>query len=89
MYKKFLKNQNNSYYTEYKKYRNTLNHAIESAKCSYYTTSLVEERNDIGRTYKKINETIKTKAKNQVLPCNLKNNKGDVVYEPKDIAHTG
>ena len=88
MYKKFLKNHNLEQYSVYKKYRNTLNHAIEQAKRSYYTTALTEERHDIRKTYKKINEIIKLKSKNRTLPSNLVNDRGEVVYKTSDISQT-
>ena len=42
MYKKFLDHSNCSLYTQYKKYRNTLNRALECAKRNYYSKILFQ-----------------------------------------------
>ena len=62
MYKKFLDHSNCSLYTQYKKYRNTLNRALECAKRNYYRKILIQNKHDIGKVYERINEIYKLKS---------------------------
>ena len=55
MYKKFLDRSNCSLYTQYKKYRNTLNRALECAKRNYYSKILIQNKYNIDKVYEKIN----------------------------------
>ena len=68
MYKKFLDHSNCSLYTQYKKYRNTLNRALECAKRNYYSKILIQNKHDIGKVYERINKICKLKSKKRVLP---------------------
>ena len=68
MYKKFLDRSNCSLYTQYKKYRNTLNRALECAKRNYYSKILNQNKHNIGKVYEKINKICKLKSKKRVLP---------------------
>ena len=67
MYKKFLDHSNCSLYTQYKKYRNTLNRALECFKRNYYSKILIQNKHDIGKVYERINEICKLKSKKTCL----------------------
>ena len=86
MYKQFLKKQDLIQYSEYKKYRNILNHVIDYAKQNYYKSTLTEERHNVRKTYEKINEIVKLKAKNRTFPSHLINDEGETVSDTTNIA---
>ena len=71
MYKKFLDHSNCSLCTQYKKYSNTLNRALECAKRNYYSKILIQNKHDIGKVYEKINEILSSKVKNVSYPIKL------------------
>ena len=76
MYKKFLDGSNGSLYTQYKKYHNTLNRALECAKRNYYSKILIQNKHDIGKVYERINEMCKLKSKKRVLPNKIVDESG-------------
>ena len=86
MYKKFLDHSNCSLYTQYKKYHNTLNKALECAKCNYYSKILIQNKYDIGKVYEKINEICKLKSKKRVLPNKIVDETGSHIEDPQYIA---
>ena len=88
MYKKFLDRSNCSLYTQYKKYRNSLNRALEGAKCNYYSKILIQNKHDIGKVYEKINKICKLKSKKRVLPNKIVNETGSHIEDPQYIAET-
>ena len=69
LYKKFLKKRpTHKNETDYKKYKNKLNHVIKTAKKAYnYEKQFVKYKNDTKKTWQTINEVLnRTKArKNQ------------------------
>ena len=73
MYKKFLDHSNCSLYTQYKKYRNTLNRALQCAKRNYYSKILFQNKHDIGTIYERINEICKLKSKKRVFASRARN----------------
>ena len=88
MYKKFLDCSNCSLYTQYKKYRNTLNRALECAKRNYYSKILIQNKHNIGKVYEKINEICKLKSKKRVLPNKIVDETGSHIEDPQYIAET-
>lgn len=60
MYKKLLNNFDPNFESNYKTYKNKLNHLIQIAKKNYYATKLDSEKNKKG-TWKVINEIITIK----------------------------
>ena len=85
MYKKFLDPSNYSLYTQYKKYRNTLNRVLKCAKRNYYSKILSQNKQDIGKVYKKINEICKLKSKERVLPNKIVDKTGSSIEDPQYI----
>ena len=88
MYKKFLDSSNCSLYTQYKKYRNTLNRALECAKRNYYSKILIQNKHNIGKVYEKINEICKLKSKKRVLPNKIVDETGSHIEDPQYIAES-
>ena len=88
MYKKFLDHSNCSLYTQYKKYRNTLNRALECTKRNYYSKILIQNKHDIGKVYERINEICKLKSKKRVLPNKIVDKTGSHIEDPQYIAET-
>ena len=88
MYKKFLDCSNCSLYTQYKKYRNTLNRALECAKRNYYSKILIQNKHNIGKVYEKINEICELKSKKRVLPNKIADETGSHIEDPQYIAET-
>ena len=86
MYKKFLDHTNCSLYTHCKKYRNTLNRALECAKCNYYSKILIRNKHNIGKVYERINEICKLKSKKRVLPNKIVDETGSHIEDPQYIA---
>ena len=88
MYKKFLDHSNCSLYTQHKKYRNTLNRALECAKRNYYGKILIQNKYDIGKVYERINEICKLKSKKRVLPNKIVDETGSHIEDLQYIAET-
>ena len=88
MYKKFLDHSNCSLYTQYKKYRNTLNRALECAKPNYYSKILFQNKHDISKVYERINEICKVKSKKRVLPNKIVDETGSHIEDPQYIPET-
>ena len=88
MYKKFLDHLNCSLHIQYKKYRNTLNRALECAKYNYYNKILIQNKHDIGKVYERINEICKLKSKKRVLPNKIVDETGSHIEDPQYIAET-
>ena len=88
MYKKFLDHSYCSLYIQYKKYRNTLNRALECAKSNYNSKILIQNKHDIGKVYERINEICKLKSKKRVLPNKIVDETGSHIQDPHYIAET-
>ena len=88
MYKKFLDRSNCSLYTQYKKYHNTLNRALECSKRNYYSKILIQNKHDIGKVYERINKICKLKSKKRVLPNKIVDETGSHIEDPQYIAET-
>ena len=82
MYKQFLDLSNCSLYTQYKKYRNTINKALECAKRNYYSKILIQNKHNIGKGYEKINKICKLKNKKGVLPNKIVDETGSHIEDP-------
>ena len=84
LYKKFLDHSNCLLHIQYKKYRNTLNRALECAKRNYYSKILIQNKHDIGKVYERINKICKLKSKKRILPNKIVDEaKSTKVHETK------
>ena len=86
MYKKFVDHSNDSLYTQYKKYCNTLNRVLECAKRNYYIKILIQNKHNVGKVYEKINEICKLKNKKRVLPNKIVDKTSCSIEDPQYIA---
>ena len=85
---KFLDHSNCSLYTQYKKYRNTLNRALECAKRNYYSKTLIQNKHDIGKVYERINEICTLKSKIRVFFNKIVDETCSHIQDPQYIAET-
>ena len=83
LYKKSLKNPNDSNVQKYKLYKNRLNSVLRMAKKQYYSDILEMEKNNMRNTWKVINSIIRTNTKT----CTEKFVSGNKTYTcPNEIA---
>ena len=63
LYKKILKKPTRKNETDYKKYKNKLNHVIKNAKKAYYEKQFVKYKNNTKKTWQTINEILNINCK--------------------------
>ena len=88
LYKKFLKNPTHKNETDYKKYKNKLNHVIKTAKKAYYEKQFVKYKNDTKKTWQTINEVLNRNKTRKNLPDTfLQKSSNNNVTNPQEIAN--
>ena len=86
LYKKLLKHPTLICETQYKTYKNKLNHLIRIAKKMYYDDKFQLAKNNLKETWKLINEVTNKKKQKQSLPSTFQ--VGDrLVTDPTEIAN--
>ena len=87
LYKKFLKKPTRKNETDYKKYKNKLNHVIKNAKKAYYEKQFVKYKNNTKKTWQTINEILNINRTSKDLPDTfLHKNSKNSVTNPQKIA---
>lgn len=82
LYHKFLRNPYSVNATQYKSYKNKLNHSIRIAKRMYYERKLEYVKSNTKNTWKILNEVINKKKSTRKLPHEFK----QIISNPKAIA---
>ena len=86
--KTFLRNPSEKNKTEYKKYKNKLNHIIKMAKKIYYEEQLVKYKYDARMTWKTLNEIMNRNKVKKGLPEEfVGNNPYELIKDPLILAN--
>ena len=85
LYKKYIRNRNSALESQYKSYKNKLNHLIRLAKRNYYDDKFEKTKNDLKKTWKLIHEVINNRKGRQPLPSSFKSD-GGMITQPSQIA---
>ena len=86
LYKKLIKNTTSARESQYKAYKNKLNHLIGIAKQSYYDNKFEQAKDNLKETWRLINEVINKDKKIYSPPSFLKS--GDkIISDPLEIAN--
>lgn len=86
LYKKYLANPTSARESQYKVYKNKLNHLIRIAKRTYYDKKFERAKHNLKETWKLINEVINIKSKKPSLPSLFRSN-GTTITDPLEIAN--
>jgi hypothetical protein len=86
LYKKYLANPTPVRDSQYKRYKNKLNHLIRISKKTYYDKKFELAKSDLKTTWKLINEVTNLKRKKPSLPSSFRSN-NMTINEPSKIAN--
>ncbi len=86
LYKKYLANPTPVRDSQYKRYKNKLNHLIRISKKIYYYKKFELAKSDLKTTWKLINEVTNLKRKKPSLPSSFRSN-NMTINEPSKIAN--
>ena len=86
LYKKLIKNTTPARESQYKTYKNKLNHLIRIAKRFYYDNKFEQAKDNLKETWRLINEVINKDKKIHSLPSSFKSG-GKIISDPLEIAN--
>ena len=87
LFRKANKTKNVDDYQKYKKFLNTLTHTKKKAEYMYYKNKCILYGQDKSKTWQLINEITNRKRKSGSIIKSLKDQKGCILNEPKDIVN--